>query len=88
MLEDTKRDALARLKTAEGHIRAIQNMVEEERYCIDVAKQVNAVIKALEKTNSLILRGHLRSCVKDGMKNGNDEELIKELVDLFEQRRV
>ncbi len=88
MLAETKKDALARLKTAEGHIRAVRKMVEDERYCMDVAKQINAVIRALEKTNAVVLRGHLHSCVREGMKNGDDEQLINELVELFEQRKV
>ena len=58
-------EALKRLKTIEGHIRGIQRMLEEDAYCIDVIKQVQAVQAALNKVNDLILDQHLDTCLTE-----------------------
>ena len=55
--------ALRRLKTVEGHIRGIQRMVEEDAYCIDVIRQIQAVQAALNKISAQILDEHLNSCL-------------------------
>lgn len=87
MVAAEKENVLTRLRSIEGHLRGVSRMVEEDAYCIDVIKQVIAVIKALEKANLLILDNHLKSCVTTAIR-GDDpsrrEEVIAELVDVFE----
>ena len=56
-------DITARLKNAEGHLRGIQRMLDEDAYCIDVIRQIQAVQAALNKVTSMILNDHLNSCV-------------------------
>jgi len=56
-------DALRRLKTVEGHVRGIERMVEEDAYCIDVIRQIQAVQAALNKISTMILEDHLHSCL-------------------------
>ena len=56
-------DAVKRLKTIEGHVRGIEQMVENGVYCIDVIKQIQAVQAALDKVSNIILEGHLHTCV-------------------------
>ena len=55
-----KRSAINRLKTVRGHLDAVLGMVEEERYCPDVMKQVSALQASLEKVNRILLQNHLR----------------------------
>jgi CsoR family transcriptional regulator, copper-sensing transcriptional repressor len=80
-------DALTRLKTIEGHIRGIQRMVEEDTYCIDVIRQIQAVQSALNKTSNLILDGHLNSCLITAVR-GDDpnerERVLREIAEIFD----
>jgi DNA-binding FrmR family transcriptional regulator len=83
MLEDRKTDALKRLSYIEGHVSGIRKMVEEHKYCIDILRQTYAVRKALEKLEAMILEGHLRTCVPEGIKGDREEEVIQELIQLY-----
>jgi DNA-binding FrmR family transcriptional regulator len=82
-----KERIVKRLKSIEGHIRGIQRMIEEDKYCIDVIKQLLAVKSALDKVNTLILKHHLENCVTTAIrsnKNTKREQVISELLDVFE----
>lgn len=79
--------ALRRLKTAEGHLRGIQRMVEEEAYCIDVIRQIQAVQAALNKVSTQILEEHMHSCLTTAIRGDNPDErerVLKEVIDVFE----
>jgi len=67
-----------RLNRIEGQIRGIKNMVENDEYCIDILDQIAASRAALGSLANILLEDHLRTCVADGIKNG-DEEIISEL---------
>lgn len=78
---------LTRLKTAEGHIRGIQRMVEDDTYCIDIIRQIQAVQSALNKVSSMLLEGHLNSCLITAVRGEYPEErerILKEITDIFE----
>jgi DNA-binding FrmR family transcriptional regulator len=80
------KDALQRLKNIEGHVRGIQRMVEEEQYCIDVIRQINAVQAALNKVSGIILEGHLNSCLITAIRGDDPEErerVLKEINEVF-----
>jgi len=76
-----------RLKSISGHVAGIERMVDQDAYCIDVIKQVQAVQAALNKVSDLILKEHLNSCVIDAVR-GDDkkrrEQVLDEIVDVFE----
>lgn len=78
---------LRRLKTIEGHLRGVIRMVEEEAYCIDVIRQIQAVDAALNKVSTQILENHLNSCVISAVQ-GNDKKerqrVLKEITEVFE----
>ena len=80
-------NALKRLKTIEGHLRGIVRMVEEDAYCIDVIRQIQAVEAALNKVSTGILEDHLNSCVITAIQ-GDDpverERVLKEITGVFE----
>ena len=59
-------------------------MVENDTYCVDVMKQTHAVRRAIEKFEAILLDGHLRSCVVEGVKEGREDEVLGELLELYE----
>ncbi len=79
--------AIRRLKTAEGHLRGIQRMLEEDAYCIDVIRQIQAVQAALREASVQILDEHVNSCLITAVR-GEDmnerERVLKEIVSVFE----
>ena len=80
-------DALHRLKNVEGHLRGIQRMIDEEKYCIDVIRQINAAQAALNKVSTIILKEHLNSCVTTAVRGDNPNErerVLQEITDVFE----
>ncbi|HVO37838.1 MAG TPA: metal-sensing transcriptional repressor [Spirochaetia bacterium] len=77
--------AIDLLKTARGQIDAILRMVEEDRYCIDVSKQVHASIALLKKANIVILKQHMNTCVKDAIRTNNGSEKIDEITMILEK---
>ncbi len=58
-------------------------MVEEDRYCLDVVNQVNALTVAAREVTLLVLEDHLRGCVSDAVKQDNDDEAIEEVMTIF-----
>ncbi|MFU8947672.1 metal-sensitive transcriptional regulator [Mycetocola zhadangensis] len=77
---DNKEELLKRLRRAEGQVRGIQRMVEEEVYCIDVLTQVSAATKALETVALSLLDDHLGHCVAEATRQGGPvaDEKLKE----------
>lgn len=85
----TKAQILARLRSIEGHWRAVVRMVDDDRYCVDVIKQIRAVQSAVDKATALLLERHLNHCVTDAIRSDNPrqrERAIAELLDVFEHR--
>jgi DNA-binding FrmR family transcriptional regulator len=80
-------EALHRLKSAEGHIRGIQKMIEDDKYCIDVIRQIQATQSALNKVTTMILEEHLHSCLITAVR-GDDpddrERVLREIADIFD----
>ena len=71
--EMSKDQLLARLRRVEGQVRGLQQMVEADRYCIDVLTQISAVTKALQSVAVGMLDDHLRHCVADAVSAGGPE---------------
>jgi len=90
MQNETKKTVLSRLGRIEGQVRGLSKMIESDRYCIDVVNQVQAVIAALRKTESEILKDHISHCVEHAIKSGNkaaQREKVQELVDTLSRTR-
>ena len=80
-------NALTRLKTIEGHVRGIERMIEDDVYCIDVIRQIQAVQAALNKVSNIILEEHLNSCLITAVRGddqGERERVLEEIVEVFE----
>ena len=85
MKKELKPKVLAQLRRAEGMLKKVISMVEEERYCIDILQQSLAVIGFSKSANKLLLENHLDSCFKHGMKNSSSkkqQELIDEVIQI------
>jgi CsoR family transcriptional regulator, copper-sensing transcriptional repressor len=79
-------DVQKRLKNIEGHIKGIEQMVENDAYCIDVIRQIQAVQAALNKVSGIILDGHLHSCLITAVRGENPDErerVLNEIADIF-----
>ena len=77
--------ALGFLKTVRGQLDGIIRMVEEDRYCIDVSRQVLASIALLKKANIVVLKQHMNTCVKDAMQTENGAAKIDEITMILEK---
>jgi CsoR family transcriptional regulator, copper-sensing transcriptional repressor len=71
---DNKADYLKRLRRVEGQIRGLQRMVENDEYCIDILTQVSAATKALQSVAVGLVDEHLRHCVADATRSGDESE--------------
>ena len=79
-----------RLNKIEGQVRGINRMIEEERYCIDILQQMQAIKSALSKVEDAILKDHAAYCVESALESGDIKEQRKkfgELVDLFSRMK-
>lgn len=90
MREQTRQNALKRLARIEGQVRGVAKMIEDDRYCIDVVRQVQAVKAALTGFERVILDDHLDTCVETALKSDDLEdrrEKVEELVAVLGGRK-
>ncbi len=77
--EKEYKDLMNRLKRIEGQVRGVEGMLENDVYCTDILVQVSAITSALNSFNKALLANHMRTCVADNIREGNDD-VIDELV--------
>lgn len=82
--DQVRSDVLKRLSYIEGHLNGVRGMIQDDKYCPEVLKQTYAVRKAIEKMESLMLDGHLHHCVVEGIRDGRQEQVISELLELYD----
>ncbi len=80
----TKRSCLARLGRIEGQVRGIARMVQDDRYCIDVITQIQAVKAALRRVEEEMLSDHVAHCVEQAIQSGDAKEQRKKVAELIE----
>lgn len=73
------------LKTARGQIDGILNMIEEDRYCVDISNQIMATEAILKKVNLEVLHGHIDSCVREAVETGNTAEMLEEVRSIIDK---
>lgn len=78
---------LTRLKKIEGQVRGLQKMIEEDAYCIDIITQTSAVRSALKSLEDVMLESHLRSCVINQVKNGQEDKAVSEILKVYKLKR-
>lgn len=90
MKNETSQLAIKRLARIEGQVRGISGMIENDRYCIDVVRQIQAVKSALNSLEGLVLNDHLDSCVETALKSDDinqRREKVEELVAVLGGRK-
>ena len=90
MRQDNKPKLLNRLRRIEGQVRGVERMVEEDRYCIEVLTQLQAIRAAVARVESEMLKGHLSHCIESAIVSGDQaEQRLKasELIALLERAR-
>ena len=78
-----KRKLLRRLSIIEGQLRGVRKMAEEERYCVDIITQTEAVKNALPGVENALLEKHLSVHVVEQMKKGQEAKAIKEILKIY-----
>lgn len=74
-------DILKRLNKIKGQLEGLKKMVEEPRYCIDIMEQISAIRGALKSIALIVLESHIKTCVKDALKDRKNEEVkINEVI--------
>ena len=82
--EEEYKTLINRLSRIEGQVRGVRKMVENDAYCVDILTQVSAIQAALNGFNRELLSNHIRTCVMDDIRNGNDE-IVDELVQTLQK---
>jgi DNA-binding FrmR family transcriptional regulator len=83
---ETKSKAQKRLRRVAGQVEGIHDMVEQDRYCVDVLTQIAAARAALARVGQMVLRSHIETCVTDALqsgKAGDREQKLDELMEVF-----
>ena len=70
----------ARLNRVEGQVRGVARMVDQDKYCIDILTQVSAIKAALDQVSLLLLEDHVRGCVVEAVREGDENEKVDELI--------
>lgn len=83
--QTTKQQALKRLRKIEGQIKGLMKMINDEKYCIDLITQVNAIRRALEKVALIIMKRHIESCVVEAVKEKKGTQKIDELINSIDK---
>ena len=82
--EEERRALINRLSRIEGQVRGLKDMLQRDAYCPDILVQVSAVTSALNSFSKELLSSHIRTCVADGVRQG-DEDVIDELVTVLQK---
>ena len=82
--EKEYKDLINRLNRIEGQVRGVKNMVEKDVYCTDILVQVSAITAALNSFNKVLLANHVKTCVAENIREGN-EEVVDELVSTLQK---
>ncbi len=76
--EENKDVLLARLRKMEGQVRGIQQMIEDQRYCVEVLQQINALTAAAREVAILLTEDHVRECITSAVSGEDQEAMIQE----------
>ena len=87
MRAEDRHEITRRLRSVAGHVQGVLKMVEEDKYCVDVIRQIEAVEQALHRVKTRLLAGHLETCVLRAVRGRNladRERVLGELLELFD----
>ena len=83
MNKEIKKSAKRRLSIVSGQVRGIQEMVEQEKYCVDIITQIEAARQALSGVKNLILENHLSTHLVHQMQHGGEKKAVKEILKVY-----
>ncbi len=83
MTPEARKNARSRLARIEGQVRGLVRMIDDDRYCIDVITQVQAVRAALARVEHLVLQDHVGHCVADAVASGDEAERGRKIEELI-----
>lgn len=83
MKEESKKSARRRLAIVAGQVRGIQEMVEQEKYCVDIITQIEAVRQALSGISDVILCNHLETHAVHDMRQGREKKATQEILKIY-----
>ena len=83
---DTHQKITHRMKIIKGHLNKVSQMVEADKYCIDIINQSKAIQNALREVDLLLLENHLQTCVVEFAKKGNTKNSVEEIMRIFRKQ--
>ncbi len=87
MINPNKEKLVRRLKIIEGQVRGLQELVNNNTYCIDVITQTSAVKQALTNVEDILMESHLSTCAIDQVKKGQEKKAIAEILKVYRVKR-
>ena len=82
---EDKKEVMNLLKTSKGQIEGILKMLDDDRYCVDISKQILSVQALLKKANLKIIDQHIKHCVKQAFQEGNGDDKVNEIIELLDK---
>ena len=86
-MQNNKQKIVHRLKIIEGQVRGLLNMIENDKYCIDVITQTSAVKQGLSNIEDMLMEGHLGHCLINQIKKGQTAKATKEILKVYQLKR-
>lgn len=86
-MHDDKQKLIRRLKIIEGQVRGLQNMLENNIYCIDIITQTSAIKQALSGVEDELMKGHLGHCLVNQIKEGKTKKATEEILKVYKLKR-
>lgn len=86
-MQNNKQKLIHRLKIIEGQVRGLQNMLEDDIYCIDIITQTSAIKQALSTVEDKLMEGHLGHCLVNQIKKGQTDKATKEILKVYQLKR-
>ena len=83
MKKEMKKSATRRLAIIAGQVKGVQDMVDEDAYCVDVIAQIEAIREALSATGQIVLKNHLLTHVAHKMSHGQVEDATDEMLKIY-----
>jgi len=86
-MQTKKQKLIRRLKIVEGQVKGLQNMIEDDTYCIDVITQTSAIKQALSNIEDALMEGHLGHCLVQQIKKGQTKKATSEILKVYRLKR-
>ena len=86
-MNTNKQKLIRRLKIIEGQVRGLQNMIDQDKYCIDIITQASAIKQGLSNVEDILMEGHLGHCVVNQIKKGQTDKATKEILKVYQLKR-